>query len=103
MNSPRCTDEWGVRVGSSVFLCADGPAAFREEARLLALREDAQAVVLRGGRWVRVSFASVSRPGPSVPLGPRRLVWWERVGWLARWVAKRRPHSVKSGQFRRHG
>jgi hypothetical protein len=66
-------------VGSSVYVCADGPSAFREEKRRLAGRERAQVVVLTEGVWVTVSFGSVVRPDPAPPAGPRRVGWLEKL------------------------
>jgi hypothetical protein len=78
-----------------VYVCADGPTAFREERRRCARREDARAVVMLVGEegWREVPLDSVVRPDPAPPRRPRRLPWWDRLGrggeWLG-WLGRRR-------------
>lgn len=93
--------EWGVRMGSSVLVCPDAPSAFRIEAWVLARRGRAQVVTRTAGEpgWVLVDWASVRRADPRLPVGARKVAWWDRLGrgrvwwgWVgSRWGRNRSP------------
>lgn len=93
---------WGVREGSSVYVVADGPTAFRVEREMKLARRQVSVVVCspdivvaagEGPVWVALSPSSVYRPDPAPPAGPRRRGWWEmwvgRGWWLPRAAAVR--------------
>lgn len=98
-----------VEGSSTVNVAADGPSAFRQEARLLAVGVVAWVVVQNAdGTWAVVPRWSPVRPSPALPAGPTLRP--QRGGVLAR-VARRvlalaggrsRADSVRVGpEFRR--